>query len=133
MRRSRGVLRCAFVSALVVVGCLAQAASAQAAPQYLLSIGAGPSVAHPVGVATDANGNVYVADTDNNRIVKLDSHGTPIKAWGSEGSGDGQFEGPDGVAIDADGNVYVTDAGNNRIQKFDADGTFIRQWGSYGS
>ncbi len=56
--------------------------------------------------------------------------------WGSEGSGDGQFqshEGPAGIAIASDGKVYVADKGNNRIQVFEQDGTFVRKWGSGGS
>jgi DNA-binding beta-propeller fold protein YncE len=53
--------------------------------------------------------------------------------WGSQGSGEGQFDGPAGVAVDSSGNVYVTDFNNHRIQKFTADGEFLAQWGSQGS
>ncbi|MFC2019925.1 hypothetical protein ACFLU4_08310 [Chloroflexota bacterium] len=56
-----------------------------------------------------------------------------LTKWGSEGSGDGQFDNPKGVAVDASGNVYVTDSGNHRIQKFDSSGNFITKWGSQGS
>ena len=83
----------------------------------------------PDGVATDADGNVYVADCDNHRIQKFDSDGTFVAKWGSAGTGDGQFERPSGVAIDAAGNVYVADTDNNRIQKFDSDGHFIDKVG----
>jgi tripartite motif-containing protein 71 len=55
-----------------------------------------------------------------------------IKQWGSEGSGNGQFEGPYGIAVDSSGNVYVGDS-NNRIQKFDSNGKFITKWGSWGT
>jgi tripartite motif-containing protein 71 len=72
----------------------------------------------PTGVATDAAGNVYVADAGNNRIQKFSSTGAYLTQWGSEGSGNGQFNGPIGMATDAAGNVYVADAANNRIQKF---------------
>ena len=54
----------------------------------------------------------------NNRIQKFDSSGNFITKWGSNGSGDGQFNGPQGVAVDGSGNVYVVDAYNHRIQKF---------------
>ena len=73
----------------------------------------------PLGVATDGNGNVYVADTNNNRIQKFTSTGTFLTTWGSFSySGNGQFNGPFGVATDGNGNVYVADEGNSRIQKF---------------
>jgi len=56
-----------------------------------------------------------------------------LRAWGSSGSGDGQFSNPQGVAVDSSGDVYVTDEGNDRIQKFTSDGKFITTWGSSGS
>ena len=56
-----------------------------------------------------------------------------VTKWGSEGSGDGQFDELLAVALDADGNVYAADRKNNRIQKFTSDGTFITKWGSEGS
>src|SRR5213593_3819839 len=90
----------------------------------------------PDGVAIDRIGNVYVADSANHRIQKFDANGAFLTAWGSLGSGDGQFGGPDGpsgVATDGSGNVYVSDTDNSRIQKFDASGTFLTVWGSYGS
>jgi len=68
--------------------------------------------------ATDAAGDVYVADTGNNRIQKFSGTGTYITQWGSFGSGNGQFDQPVGVATNAAGEVYVTDSGNNRVQKF---------------
>jgi hypothetical protein len=46
-----------------------------------------------------------------------------VRAWGSEGSGDEQFEGPRGISIDLARNVYVADTGNNRITKFDSNGS----------
>jgi hypothetical protein len=71
-----------------------------------------------MGLAVDSSGNVYVADTLNNRSQKFDSNGAYLTQWGSEGYGNGQFSGPYGMAVDSSGNVYVADIGNNRIQKF---------------
>ncbi len=53
--------------------------------------------------------------------------------WGTEGTGDGQFDHPKSVAVDDDGYVYVADSGNKRIQKFDSNGNFITKWGSNGT
>jgi DNA-binding beta-propeller fold protein YncE len=82
----------------------------------------------PVGIAVDANGNFYVADTGNNRVQKFNRHGGFVTQWGS--SGDGWLRGPIDVALDPSGNVYVADGRNSRIQKFAPDGTFLTAWGS---
>jgi predicted membrane-bound mannosyltransferase/DNA-binding beta-propeller fold protein YncE len=86
----------------------------------------------PRGVAIDAQGNVYIADTLNHRIQKFSRTGTPITAWGTEGNGDGQFKEPMGVAVDAQGNIYVADTWNHRIQKFDSSGRFLVKWSGQG-
>jgi sugar lactone lactonase YvrE len=51
-----------------------------------------------------------------------------LGAWGTKGSGPGQFNVPDGLAIDSAGHVYVADRENNRLQVFAADGTFLAAW-----
>ena len=56
-----------------------------------------------------------------------------VTKWGTEGTGDGQFEGPYGIAVDSSGNVYVTDMTTNCIQKFSSSGVFLGKWGSKGA
>jgi len=85
----------------------------------------------PKGVAVDAAGNIYVADTLNHRIQKFDPQGKFLLKWGSKGEGDGQFNEPWGIAVDRAGNVYVADTWNHRIQKFDSDGRFLAKWGTF--
>lgn len=87
----------------------------------------------PWGMITDRSGNVYVVDTQNNRIQKFSSTGIFIKSWGSSGSGNGQFSAPRDIAIDTSGNLYVADYNNHRIQKFDQNGNFIAKYGVRGS
>jgi len=50
-------------------------------------------------------------------------------AWGSFGTGDGQFRSPTGMTVQfPQGNVYVVDTGNQRVQEFSNDGKFINKW-----
>jgi hypothetical protein len=79
----------------------------------------------PRGVATDVDGNLYVAEGGNNRISKFDANGNFVKTIGGRGGGDGQFTGLSDVAIDPFGNLWVTNTDGRSIDRFDLDGTFI--------
>lgn len=88
--------------------------------------GAAASFAFPQGIAVDASGNVYVADSFNSTIRKITSGGvvtTLAGAAGSVGSADNAtgtsatFDGPQGLAIDSSGNLYVADTRNQLIRK----------------
>ena len=70
------------------------------------------------GIEVDADGNVYVADTGNNRIQKFTSDGVFLMKWGSSGNSPGQFHHPHGIGIGPMGNLYVSETGNKRVQKF---------------
>ncbi|MEJ0021442.1 MAG: 6-bladed beta-propeller [Candidatus Doudnabacteria bacterium] len=85
------------------------------------------------GIATDSSGNVYVADSGNNRIQKFDSSGNFQSEWGTFGTADNEFNFPQGIAVDHLNNIYVADYFNHRIQKFDSAGNFLGKWGSNGS
>ncbi|HEX6890805.1 MAG TPA: SMP-30/gluconolactonase/LRE family protein [Chryseolinea sp.] len=88
----------------------------------------------PMGVALDANGNVYVCEWANDRIQKFDNNGTFILKWGSIAAGDmDYFYRPAGVTTDGSGNIYVADTENHRIQKFNSAGNFIMRFGEEGS
>ncbi len=86
----------------------------------------------PRGVAVDAAGNIYVADTGNHRVQVFDASGRYLRGWGQYGSGPGEFNEPWGIAVDGAGNVYVADTWNYRVQKFDKDGKFLTMWGESG-
>jgi len=87
----------------------------------------------PCGIEADSVGNVYVAETNNDRVQKFNGLGSFILAWGTTGAGEGQFDSPGDVAIDDSGYVYVADTGNNRVQKFDSEGAFVTTWGCEGT
>jgi sugar lactone lactonase YvrE len=87
----------------------------------------------PRGVAVGPDGTFYVAEWTANRVERFSADGTLLGAWGSAGTGDGQFQSPCGVVVASDGTVYVADSGNNRIQYFTATGGFLGKWGSAGT
>ena len=93
----------------------------------------GPASAEPLwnpfGLAVDKLGNIYIADTDNNKIRKIDTSGNftsfagtskPCENQGRCGDGasaiKAKLNSPQGVAVDAAGNVYIADTGDNRVR-----------------
>jgi sugar lactone lactonase YvrE len=97
----------------------------------------------PFGVAVDASGNLFIADTDNSRIREVGTNGiiTTVAGNGTPGySGDGgaatngELSYPYGVALDASGSLFVADLGNNGIRKVGTDGiiTTVAGNGTFG-
>jgi DNA-binding beta-propeller fold protein YncE len=81
----------------------------------------------PGGVAFDpASGNIWVADSGNNRIQELTPDGGWLATFGgtATGTAPGQFNDPTGIAVSSAGDVYVADTLNNRLQKRDSAGTW---------
>jgi DNA-binding beta-propeller fold protein YncE len=90
---------------------------------------------NPQDIALDSAGNVFVIDSSNDRVQKLDPNGNYLLQWGGVGwdNADGHFLFPEGIVVDLSGNVFVVDTYNHRIQKFDSQGKFLKKWGSLGS
>ncbi|MBI3915315.1 MAG: TIGR03663 family protein [Chloroflexi bacterium] len=82
----------------------------------------------PRALAVDAQGNLFVADTGNKRILKFSGNGDPLGQFGGIGSEAGFFQEPVGIALDANGNIFVADTWNLRVQKFDANFNFLAEW-----
>ncbi len=93
--------------------------------------GAGAFV-HPQALALDRAGDIDVADTGNNRIVRLDPAGNVIGGWGAPGTAAGHFHAPNGIGVDGAGTVFVLDSQNNRVQAFSEDGRYLYRWGNRG-
>jgi streptogramin lyase len=89
----------------------------------------------PAQIAIDAQNRIYIADSGNNRIVRMDDMaGTNWVAFGTQGSGQNQFNDPFGIAVDSAGHIYVADKNNNRIVRMDdMNGTNWTVFGTQGS
>ena len=99
--------------------------------------GAAPSApvafSEPGDVAVDSHGNVWVLDTGDDRVEKLNEEGKLVTEFGSEGSGNGQLKRPSALALDPKGDVWVADTGNDRVEEFSEAGVYLKQLGSSGS
>jgi DNA-binding beta-propeller fold protein YncE len=94
-------------------------------------------------VDADAAGNIYVANYENNNILKFTSTGTCITSWGTKGTGNGQFRAVYGVTLATDPvaqaagkgaqEVYTADSQNNRMEEFTTSGVFIASAGIAGT
>ena len=90
-------------------------------------------VKDPYGVAVNQSGEVVVADYGADCVSVFSPSGKKLHSFGTQGSGEGQFDIPSGVAVDSDGNILVADRDNHRIQKFTAKGQFLTAVGTEGS
>jgi len=97
--------------------------------------GEGPDTFNrPADVAIAPNGDIFVADGyGNSRVVKFGADGEFLKAWGTPGTGPGQFDLVHTIVIDRRERVLVGDRENARIQIFDLEGNFLEEWDHLGS
>jgi hypothetical protein len=103
-----------------------------------LSNVSGNSLDLPLSTVMDGSGNVWVADTENNRVLRYDaalSNGQPAiivlgqptlssNGINTGGLSDKSLNSPRGLAIDGSGNLWVVDSGNNRVLRFSVGGGF---------
>ena len=95
--------------------------------------GTDASLSRPTAVFVDASGDLYISDSENNRVRKLDRETGTIETVAGDGfnefSGDGgpatstSLSSPQGIFGDPKGNLYIADMVNNRIRKVDRAGT----------
>ena len=88
--------------------------------------------ARPTGLAVDADGNLYVCDTLNNRIEIFDADGKFISTFGKAGDGPGYFSRPKGIAIDNDNHIWVADGVQDRVQVYNQEAQLLISFGGHG-
>lgn len=98
------------------------------------------TIYEPQGILADeANGVVYVSDTEFNRVEKFTLAGEFVLLWGSDsngfpiGNGEDDTSTPLGLALDSAGFVYVVESSNYRVHKFNANGEHVAFWGEFGT
>jgi len=102
---------------------------------FLFDFGGGTGIAdgklnQPADIFINSSGEIYIADTGNNRIQIFDSAGTHLQSIGKRSLADAHFNEPLGVDVDSSGNIYVADFRNHRIQVLDSDGNLIFKKGA---
>lgn len=150
-------LACGLCGALAAASTAAGAAAGAYRQFGAYGSGAG-QFDEPFGIAVDdANGMIYVLDTNNQRIEEFTSEGVFERAWGwgvagdgrqaleactsacvpgARGQGPGQFGFAEGIAVDNDprsasyGDLYIADLSNHRVQKFSPTGSFLLMFGA---
>ncbi|NIM04420.1 MAG: 6-bladed beta-propeller [Armatimonadetes bacterium] len=108
----------------------------QAPPKFLFSIESSDEFAldSPEGISISTQGEIIIADTGQDRILKMVSEKGGNKPrieqiWGGFGTDPGQLSAPSDVAVDPQGNIYVSDTWNHRVQSFSPEGRLLKQWG----
>ncbi|MEK7678248.1 MAG: chitobiase/beta-hexosaminidase C-terminal domain-containing protein [Verrucomicrobiota bacterium] len=87
-------------------------------------VGASAQFRYPYGVAADAEGNIYVADQQNNAVRKIDA-GNAVTTFATG------FNRPVGVAVGANGQVFVADTLNSQVKRFETNGTLSETVGGF--
>lgn len=82
----------------------------------------------PRGIAAGPDGNLYVADTGNQRVQVFDADGIFLREFGGAGSAASQLSEPVGIAVSANGEIFVADTWNRRVQVFSPAGMYLREW-----
>jgi DNA-binding beta-propeller fold protein YncE len=87
---------------------------------------------HPVAVAADPDGDLWVLDALNHRVQCFNAQGAFVSSFGVYDHAPGGFMFPKGLAFDGDGNLYVSDAAFSRIQVFSRSGALLYWFGGTG-
>ncbi len=88
----------------------------------------------PLGIAVDRNGDIFLSDPDNHRVLRLDQAGNLVSTLGSgiRDSGEYGLNTPAGLFLDDQGNLYVVDILNYSVKKYSPSGEFLSSVGEAG-
>ena len=88
----------------------------------------------PTGVSLDVEGNVWIPDTHNSRILEYNPDGQLLLSFGEYGEEPGRFVYPTDIAFGDQGELFILEYGKqDRIQVFSRSGVYLRHWGDFGS
>lgn len=83
----------------------------------------------PTDITFTPDGDIFISDGyGNSRVVHFDKDGRYIKAWGTLGTGPGEFSLVHAIGSDSKGRLYVADRNNVRVQIFDREGKLLDTW-----
>jgi phospholipase C len=125
-RQAVALIACAVLAAVTAPAAFAAGGPLAPAPGYDRSVGE-HELSGPFGVAAEADGDIWVADTGHNRIAEFSSGGRYLAAIA------GSLDQPEGIAIDAAGDIWVASTGSDQIAEFSASGTVLARFGSPGA
>ena len=91
------------------------------------------SVQAPWDVSITEMGEIVVTEVDGNCVSVFSPNGNKLRSFGTQGSGQGQFNTPCCNTLDKEGNILVVDRHNNRIQRYTVQGQFLETVGTEGS
>lgn len=95
----------------------------------ILASGPGPRLmTFPQALVVGADGMIYVAEPQHDRIRKLGPRGEELALWARSELHPSQVREPEGLALDNVGNLYVADTGNMRLLKLSPDGVALAEW-----
>jgi len=100
--------------------------------KFLREFGDSRQLDRPTGIAVGADGAVYVADYNRDKVLKFSETGEFLLEWGGAGADSDRFQAPNGLSVDATGHVYVADFQNKVVKVFDGSGRFLKTIGSPG-
>ncbi|MEE4312530.1 MAG: NHL repeat-containing protein [candidate division KSB1 bacterium] len=99
---------------------------------YLFTLGEAKiedvSIAEPQAISIDMTGNLYLADTNNNRIIKFDEQNEPVKVVGGFGWGKEEFDYPLDINAKSGLDIFIADYNNSRIERYDKDLNYISSY-----
>ena len=83
----------------------------------------------PGGVCVDWQGNIFVLDAGNKRVVKFDQDGNYLQEFGKPGQGPGEFREPLGMAMNLNtGNLYISDHASGKVEVFSVNGVNLKSY-----